>query len=525
MLERVDIVELVGRYTRLKKAGREYVGLCPFHREKTPSFYVDPEKGVYYCFGCGASGNAITFLSEIEGITRGEAIRRLAEMFNLEIDEIDVKPTGGRRDTLYRILSTARQFYKSNLLRSREVMEYLKGRGLTPESVASWELGYSPDPHSLIRFLIKEGFSTRDILESGVAYNRNGDLRDMMAGRVVFPIYDMAGRVVSFGGRSLDGRNPKYLNGRDTIVFKKSSILYGLNRAKHRAREKGHFYLVEGYFDVIIMHQYGYDTAVAPLGTSFTQEHARLLYRFAPKVFVVPDSDEAGSRAALKMAVILASAGIIPQVVVLPEGEDPASFLLKGEKLPEPVDIVDYVLGDKPSDPLVIRDRIKAVMPLLRAFYTSERSIYEFYAEKVSRWAGYRISVSDVPRITVRRPGSIRAVDRFLILGYYYGLTEEVLEILERLSERTNLTHRMYMALKEGVPFGEFYEKLKPEEAAVVHGEILPKEEVREALSRLMEELDDLKLRETALAGDEEALIRLFRRRAHRIKETEVKAE
>ncbi len=524
MLERIDIVEVIGRYTRLKKAGREYVGLCPFHREKTPSFYVDPEKGVYHCFGCGASGNAITFLSEIEGITRAEAIRRLAEMFNLDLDETEIRPKG-KRENIYRLLSTAKQFYKSQLLRNREVMGYLKGRGLTPESIAEWEIGYSPDPHSLIRFLIKEGFTTREILESGIAHNRNGDVRDMMAGRVVFPIYDTAGRVVSFGGRSLDGRHPKYLNGRDTAVFRKSSILYGLHRAKQRAREKGHFYLVEGYFDVILMHQYGYDSAVAPLGTSFTEEHARILYRFAPKVFVVPDNDEAGRRAARKVATTLARAGIIPQVVILPEGEDPASYLQKGERLPEPMDVVDYILGDKPSDPLQIRERLREVLPILKAFRGSERSIYEFYAEKVSRWAGYRVSVSDTPHIYGRRTGSVREVDRFLLLGYYYGMYDRVMAVLERLDVRNSLTHRMYLALKEGVPFEEFYESLKPEEAAVVHGEILPPEEVGEALSRLLNELDDLRIKETALAGDEEALLRLFRRRASRIKETEVKVE
>ncbi len=524
MLERIDIVEVIGRYTRLKKAGREYVGLCPFHKERTPSFYVDPEKGVYHCFGCGASGNAITFLSEIEGITRAEAIRRLAEMFNLDLDEVKVKPQKGR-DNLYRLLATAKQFYKSNLLKNREVMEYLKGRGLTPESLAEWEIGYSPDPHSLVRFLLKEGFSTREIQESGVAYVRNGDLRDMMAGRVVFPIYDTTGRVVSFGGRSLDGRQPKYLNGRDTAVFRKSSVLYGLHRAKRRARERGHFYLVEGYFDVILMHQYGYDTAVAPMGTSFTEEHARLLYRFAPKVFVVPDNDEAGRRATRKVATTLARAGIIPQVVVLPEGEDPASYLQKGGRLPDPMDVIDYILGEKPSDPLQIRERLREVIPILKAFRSSERSIYEFYTEKVSRWAGYRVSVSDTSHLYGRRRGNVREIDRFLILGYYYGMYDRVMAVLERLDVKNSLTHRMYSALREGVPFGEFYESLKPEEAAVIHGEILPPEEVGEALSRLLNELDDLRVKETALAGDEEALMELFRRRAGRIKETEVKVE
>ncbi len=524
MLERIDIVEVIGRYTRLKKAGREYVGLCPFHKERTPSFYVDPEKGVYHCFGCGASGNAITFLSEIEGITRAEAIKRLAEMFNLELDEVKVKPQG-RRDNLYRLLSTAKQFYKSNLLKNREVVEYLKGRGLTPESLAGWEIGYSPDSHSLIRFLIREGFSTREIQESGVAYVRNGDLRDMMSGRVVFPIYDTAGRVVSFGGRSLDGRQPKYLNGRDTTVFRKSSVLYGLHRAKRKARERGHFYLVEGYFDVILMHQYGYDTAVAPLGTSFTEEHARLLYRFAPKVFIVPDNDEAGRRAARKVATTLAKAGIIPQVVVLPEGEDPASYLQRWGHLPDPVDVIDYILGDRPSDPLQIRERLREVVPILKAFRDSERSIYEFYAEKVSRWAGYRVSVSDTPYIYRRRTTRVREIDRFLILGYYYSMYDRVMAVLERLDVKNSLTHRMYLALKDGIPFEEFYESLKPEEAAVIHGEILPRDEVREALSRLLNELDDLRVKETALAGDEEALIELFRRRAGRIKETEVKIE
>ncbi|NPA80335.1 MAG: DNA primase [Thermotogae bacterium] len=523
MLERVDIIEVIGRYTRLERRGREYVGLCPFHREKTPSFYVDPEKGVYHCFGCGASGNVITFISEIEGISRAEAVRYLAEMFNIDLKDVKL-PSSGRRDKLYQILSTAKQFYKSNLLRNRDVMEYLRGRGLTPESIAEWEIGYSPDGHSLIRFLLKEGFNTRDILESGVAYSKGGDVRDMMAGRVVFPIYDTTGRVVSFGGRSIDGRSPKYLNGRDTKIFKKSTLLYGLHRAKRQAREKGYFYLVEGYFDVIVMHQYGYDTAVAPLGTSFTPEHARLLYRFAPKVFIVPDGDEAGTKAARRIAATLAAAGIVPQVVPLPEGEDPASYLLKGMSLPEPVDAVDFILGERPSDPVEMRNRLREVMPLLKAFRSSDRTIYEYYARKVSDWAGYRVDVSERV-LTPKRGGGIKEMHRILILAYYYGLLDELRRIVERTPTKSDLIHRIRLALKEGLEFGEFYERLKPQEAAVVHGEIPPVEEVRGALSRMMAELDDLKLKETAYAGDVEALLELYRRRVSRLKETEVKAE
>jgi len=522
VFEKIDIVELIGRYTRLKRVGREYVGLCPFHRERTPSFYVDPEKGVYHCFGCGASGNAITFLAEIEGITRREALRRLAEMFDLELPEERLH-LPQRREDLYRVLEVAKQFYKSQLLRSRSVMDYLKGRGLTAQSVAEWELGYSPDSHSLVRFLLKEGFSRRELVESGVAYVKEGDVRDMMAGRVVFPIHDTTGRVVSFGGRSLDGRAPKYLNGRDTPIFKKSAILYGLFKAKYRARERGYFYLVEGYFDVLIMHQRGYDTTVAPLGTALSAQHARLLYRFAPKVFIVPDGDEAGRKAVIKSAVVLASVGVIPQVVVLPNQEDPASYLQVSDRLPQPMDVVDYILGERPVDPLQLKDRLLEIKPILRAFRGSDTALYEYYARKVSDWAGFRVEVSD-PILTPRRTGNLSQAERVLLLGYYYDLKDRVLDLLECIPRRGFLLERMLKALKEGKEFGEFYEGLKPEEAAIVHGEIPPKEKVEEALSQLAAELEDLKLKDTAYAGDEDALLELYRRRASRIKETEVKA-
>ncbi len=521
-MEKIDILEVVGRYTKLRRRGREYVGLCPFHKERTPSFYVDPEKGVYHCFGCGASGNAITFLSEIEGITKGEAVRLLADMFGLEVEGFDVERKGEKRDTLYRLLAAAKQFYKSNLLRNRDVMDYLKSRGLTAESMARWEIGYSPDPTSLIRFLLKEGFTSHQILASGVGYMSRGDLRDMMAGRVVFPIYDVAGRVVSFGGRSLREGTPKYLNGRDTVVFNKSRTLYGLHRAKVKAREKGYFYLVEGYFDVILMHQRGYDTAVAPLGTSFTEEHAKTLYRFAPKVILIPDSDEAGRKSAFKSAVVLARLGIVPQVILLPRGEDPADHISGGKELPPPMDIVDFLLGERTSDPVELKEKLNLVLPLLRAFRTSDEMLYHYYVEKVSKWAGFRVS-ADVPVVMRRGRRGIREIDRFLILGYYYGLRDMLEGIVSRLDVKNDFVHRLGMALKEGLDFADFYEMLKPEEAAAVHGDVPSEERVRETLARILEELEAKNIKESAYTGDVQSLLELYRRRAEEVKGKEVK--
>ncbi|EJF05886.1 DNA primase, catalytic core [Thiovulum sp. ES] len=337
------------------------MGLCPFHKEKNPSFYVDPDKGVYHCFGCGASGNAVTFLAEIEGISKAEALSMLAEEFGIEI-----KTHQYDEDLVtYKVLNEAAKYYKINLVKDNRVLDYLKSRGLEVRSVAEWELGFSPDKYGVIRYLIEKGFSMEEILSSGIAVNTGREVFDRFYGRVIFPIRDVTGRIVSFSGRIFGEGEPKYLNGPDTKVFKKSEVLFGLDKAKSYARKEGFLYIVEGYMDAILMHQAGYKNTVAVMGTSLSEEHIKGIYRFVKKAILIFDGDEAGLRSAEKHVFVLAKGGLNVQVIKLKENSDPADYVLSGMKFPEPIDALDFLLGERVEDPLEFSKRLERVKPSL----------------------------------------------------------------------------------------------------------------------------------------------------------------
>jgi DNA primase len=333
--ERTDLVRLVQQYVALKKAGRQFSGLCPFHTEKTPSFSVEPAKQVFYCFGCGKGGNAFRFLQEIEGLTFPEAVERLAAQAGVTLRYEGVSPgerrQSSRRQALHRATARAAELYHRMLLEGREAeaaRRYLDGRGIDHGSATAFGIGFAPGyPDFLLRRMARD-FSTEILIEAGLAAkDARGGVRDAFRSRIIFPIHDLSGNAVAFGARLLEGDGPKYLNTRETDVYRKGHVLYNLNQAKGEVTRAGRAFVVEGYTDVIALHQAGIPTAVATCGTALGEGHFRLLSRFARGVVLCFDADEAGARAAERAHGLFEEFGLEVAVLILPEGKDPADFV------------------------------------------------------------------------------------------------------------------------------------------------------------------------------------------------------
>ncbi len=328
--ERIDIVELIGDYVQLKKAGRNYKGLCPFHGEKTPSFSVSPERQSFHCFGCGKGGDAFSFLMELEGLTFPEALQQLADRAGVDLPRRGLK----RRDrTLGDVLEMAGAFYEE-LLRSRAGKagaRYLERRGLAAGDRAAFQLGWAPSSwDALTRYLSDKGVPPRLLLESGLAMEGRRGFYDRFRGRIMFPIRDITGRLIAFGGRLVDGEGAKYINSPENELYSKRKSLYLVNRAKRAIREKGRSILVEGYMDAIRLQISGFEESVASLGTALTEDQARILKRLADRCYICYDSDVAGQEATLRGMYILQESGLDVHVVVLPEGKDPDELLVSG---------------------------------------------------------------------------------------------------------------------------------------------------------------------------------------------------
>ncbi len=329
---RSDIVDVISSYVKLQKKGSTYFGLCPFHNEKTPSFSVTPGKQMYYCFGCGAGGNVITFLMEYENYTFREAMEVLAERAGVELPKGEESAEARRQaDLRARILAVNKEagryfYYQLMGANGGRALEYLRGRGLSEETIRHFGLGYSNMySDDLYRYLRKKGFADDLLKESGLVKFEERGAHDRFWNRVMFPIMDVNGKIIGFGGRVMGEGEPKYLNSPETRVFDKSRNLYGLNFA--RTARKPYILLCEGYMDVISMHQAGFTHAVASLGTAFTSGHANLLRRYTEQAVLTYDSDGAGVKAALRAIPILKEAGILAKVLSLKPYKDPDEFV------------------------------------------------------------------------------------------------------------------------------------------------------------------------------------------------------
>lgn len=330
---RNDIVDVISGYVKLQKKGSSYFGLCPFHNEKSPSFSVSREKQMYYCFGCGAGGNVFTFIMEYENYSFVEALKFLAERAGIDLPEVEyskeAKEKADLKLTILEINKLAAKYFYAQLKAEggKTAYAYLKNRGLSEETIVAFGLGYANKySDDLYRYLKMKGYGDELLLKAGLisADERKGAY-DKFWNRVMFPIMDVNNRVIGFGGRVMGDAKPKYLNSPETIVFDKSRNLYGLNRA--RTSRKPYFLICEGYMDVIALHQAGFTNAVASLGTALTAGHASLLKRYVNEVYLTYDSDEAGTRAALRAIPILKDAGITAKVIRMDPYKDPDEFI------------------------------------------------------------------------------------------------------------------------------------------------------------------------------------------------------
>lgn len=335
LLARVDIVDLVGRHVKLRKAGQNYLGLCPFHGEKTPSFTVSPGKQFFHCFGCGAHGSAVGFLMDLRGLPYGEAIRELAQQVGMSVPETTSDDIASQRRTnaangLLELLRAAADFYRRQLKSSPTAIQYLKGRGLTGVTAARFGLGYSPDAWQPLHEVF-EAYDDPRLVEAGlVIVGDAGKRYDRFRGRVMFPIRNRRGAVVGFGARIIEAGEPKYLNSPETPVFRKGLELYGLFEAQEAIRRRQRTIVCEGYMDVIQLAQAGFEESVAALGTAITSHHVSTLFRLTDHVIFAFDGDAAGRKAArraLEAALPIVTESKRASFVLLPESEDPDSLI------------------------------------------------------------------------------------------------------------------------------------------------------------------------------------------------------
>lgn len=326
-----DLFNLVSEYLPLKRAGSNYIGLCPFHNEKTPSFTVSETKQLFHCFGCGEGGDAISFIMKMENLSFLEAIKFLADKYGIPLEEnknVNEKLVL-EKEKIYRINVEAARFYYYNLINNKRPIIYLDNRKINRNIINQFGLGYSSDSwDGIYKYLKGKGYDEKDIEKAGLIGRKKDGIGyyDKFRDRIMFPIIDTRGRIAGFGGRALDNTMPKYLNSQDTLVFSKGNMLYGLNLVKkHSDRKK--IILVEGYMDVISLFKNGINYSVASLGTAFTQNQAKLLKRYGEEIYICYDSDKAGINATNKALRILRNEEIEPKVIVLPSGQDPDDFI------------------------------------------------------------------------------------------------------------------------------------------------------------------------------------------------------
>lgn len=341
IMDAANIVDVVSEFVSLRKAGVNYKGLCPFHDEKTPSFVVSPSKGYCHCFSCGKGGNAVGFIMEHEQMTYPEALRWLAKKYNIEIHEReltdDEKREESERESLFIVNDWALHYFQDNLFNTQAGqaigMQYFRSRGFRDDTINRFQLGYAlPERDALARAAVAKGFKEEFLVTTGLCYRReDGRLQDRYAGRVIFPVHTVTGRVVAFGGRILENNKKlaKYVNSPESLIYHKSNELYGIYQAKHAITKQDRCYLVEGYIDVTSMHQSGVENVVASSGTSLTTGQIRLIHRFTNNITVLYDGDSAGIHASIRGIDMLLAEGMNVKVLLLPDGDDPDSFAQK----------------------------------------------------------------------------------------------------------------------------------------------------------------------------------------------------
>lgn len=399
---RIDIISLVSSYIKLTKAGASYKGKCPFHNEKTPSFFVSPERGSYYCFGCGAKGDIFTFVEEFEGLDFKGALKLLADRagIRLEVYSKEIKEAESEKEKLYRVTEEATKFFENNLHNLKDgkpAQEYLKSRGLTDKTIKDFRIGFAIlDWRKLYEYLKGKGFTDGEIERAGLAKKPDDTTKamyDRFRGRIMFPIADSSGRIIAFSGRILidDGKSAKYLNSPETLIFNKSSVLFGIDKAKDSIRKNNFSILVEGQMDLVLSHQAGYKNTVATSGTALSDStiskenvisNLGLVRRLSPNIVLSFDADKAGFNASNRAGKIALSLSMDVKVASLPEGVDPADLISKEgadawkEAIRKSKHIIEFMLGkvlkDSGSDIRKAGREVKdVILPYVNALSSS----------------------------------------------------------------------------------------------------------------------------------------------------------
>jgi DNA primase len=427
---RADIVDIIGELVPLKKAGREYKANCPFHEERTPSFYVVPDKGFYKCFGCGKSGDVFSFVMERQGMDFVEAVKYVAGRSGVEVREVK---RGREEDDphrpLYEINGFARDWFRRQLEDAKvgaKARAYLESRGIGADVAERFGLGWAPDEWRALRdAAAAHGLDEALMLEVGLLgqSERSGEPYDRFRGRVVFPIEGLSGKVIAFGGRVLEGESkdaPKYLNSPETPIYQKGHTLYGLSWARHAIRREERALVVEGYMDVVSLAAAGFDNVVAPLGTALTQDQARLLSRYCTRVLLLFDSDSAGLKATFRAGDVLLAEGLHPAVVTLPRGEDPDTLVRRQgpgalqAMLDDALDVLDrklQILDERDYFASIERTRsaVDRLLPTIRA--ALDPALRDIYVDKVAKRTGVRRETLEAEVERSRRRSPREATD------------------------------------------------------------------------------------------------------------------
>lgn len=398
ILDKADIVEVVSQYVQLQKRGGRFFGLCPFHSEKTPSFSVNAERGFYHCFGCGRGGNAIDFVMNVENLTYPEARTYLANKLSIPLEEPTRRHRSHSEIDRYQVMEQAAILYEKWLTENDEAARYVRSRGLTPDFLKQFSIGYAPNGWDQMFNALKTRNIPQEVQqELGLVVPRNtgNGCYDRFRNRVMFPIRNTLGRIIAFGGRAMDPSDPaKYLNTNDTPLFNKSKVLYLLDRAKDRLKERGAI-LVEGYMDAISMHMHGFNQAVATLGTALTPDHVQILRRYTQKFTLLYDGDNAGINAARRGVEVFFEQGLSPLVAILPGGQDPDDYVKSGGKdamqnlLDQAIDGFDFYLQQalkkhNPATPNGKMSLVEEVAPLF-ARLPEQLLVNDYTARMASR--------------------------------------------------------------------------------------------------------------------------------------------
>ena len=392
-----DVVDVVGQYVHLTRKGRNYFGLCPFHNEKSPSFSVSPDRQIFHCFGCGVGGNVYTFLMKIEGIGFKEAVEQLAERANIQLPTLENSADAAKEELkakVYKINEFTAEFYHQNLYKptAKSGQEYVKKRKLTNETLETFRIGFSGRFDELYKALKAQGFAEKEILESGLVIKNDRGYIDMYRNRLIIPICDVRGRVIAFGGRVLDDSKPKYINSPENVVYSKGRHLFGLNVAKNDCKKK--LIIVEGYMDVISLHQRGITNVVAALGTALTEQQGWLLRKSTEQVILGFDADGAGQTAIARSMEILQKMGCDMRVLQIEGAKDPDEFIVKyGEgrfklAVDNAISLVEFKVKNLKKDINIenASDKIKFLNEIAKILAKVDNTIErEIYIEKIAK--------------------------------------------------------------------------------------------------------------------------------------------